>query len=147
MNRKDIFRLIGISLVAASILTSCYFAATPVAHVIATANPGSTIVPTVLPTMTSTMPPTVQPTTTSTVAEIPTLTTQLAPQLIPTLNAFCRIGPGTAYYQITFLQKGMVYTVIGRNSLNTWWKIQVPGTNGCWVGDANVSKQVRWIKL
>jgi hypothetical protein len=65
----------------------------------------------------------------------------LAAQVIPNLNAYCRKGPGTSYDQVTVLQKGMAYNSIGRNSLNSWWQIQVPGKPDCWVGDANVDKQ------
>jgi hypothetical protein len=68
-------------------------------------------------------------------------TGQLSPQVIPTLNAFCRKGPGTLYDQVTVLQDGTAYNVIGRNSLNTWWQIQLPGNQSCWVGDSNVGKQ------
>ncbi|HTX89866.1 MAG TPA: right-handed parallel beta-helix repeat-containing protein [Anaerolineales bacterium] len=62
-------------------------------------------------------------------------------QVIPTLNAFCRKGPGTLYDQISVLQKGTAYNVIGRNGQNTWWQIQGPDGKDCWVGDANVSRQ------
>ena len=71
----------------------------------------------------------------------PTATAQLAAQVIPNLNAFCRRGPGTLYDQVSVLQKGTAYTVIGRTSQNTWWQIQGPGGKDCWVGDANVGKQ------
>ena len=70
-----------------------------------------------------------------------TPTAQLAAVVIPTLNAFCRKGPGTLYDQVMVLQKGTAYNVIGRDSLNSWWQIQTTGSNTCWVGDANVSKQ------
>jgi uncharacterized protein YgiM (DUF1202 family) len=70
-----------------------------------------------------------------------TPTAQLAAVVIPTLNAFCRKGPGTLYDQVMVLQKGTAYNVTGRDSLNSWWQIQTTGSNTCWVGDANVSKQ------
>ena len=78
-------------------------------------------------------------TPTDTAAATPTA--QLAAEVIPTLNAFCRKGPGTLYDQVMVLQKGTAYNVIGRDSLNSWWQIQTTGSNACWVGDANVSKQ------
>jgi hypothetical protein len=80
-------------------------------------------------------------TPTGTSTETTTPTVQLAAQVIPTLNAYCRKGPGTAYDQETVLQKGTVYNAIGRNRLNSWWQIQVPGKPNCWVGDANVGRQ------
>jgi uncharacterized protein YgiM (DUF1202 family) len=61
--------------------------------------------------------------------------------VIPTLNAYCRKGPGTSYDAITFLLAGSVYNVTGRNSLNNWWQVQAPGNVGCWVGEATVTKQ------
>jgi hypothetical protein len=70
-----------------------------------------------------------------------TPTAQLAAVVIPTLNAYCRKGPGTLYDQVMVLQKGTAYNVIGRDSLNSWWQIQASGSTACWVGDANVSKQ------
>jgi len=66
---------------------------------------------------------------------------QLTAQVIPSINAYCRKGPGTDYYQITFLQQGTAYNVTGRNSLNTWWQIQAPGNLTCWMGDPNPTKQ------
>jgi len=93
------------------------------------------------PTLT-TAPSVAEPATpTLTATEKATPNSQLAAQVIPTLNAYCRKGPGTMYTKITFIQTGKAYNVIGRNSQNTWWQIQVPGTNDCWVGDANVGKQ------
>jgi hypothetical protein len=62
-------------------------------------------------------------------------------QVVPTLNAFCRKGPGTLYDQVSVLYKGLTYDVIGRDSLNKWWQVQGPGNKDCWVGDANVGKQ------
>ena len=70
-----------------------------------------------------------------------TPTVQFAPQVIPNVNAYCRKGPGTLYDQVTVLQMGTAYNVIGRDSQNTWWQVQAPGNPDCWVGNANVSRQ------
>ncbi len=128
------FRLFGSSLVAVFILASCTATATP----LATANPTATPTPipptatfTPVPSMTET--PTLVPTATDT--EPPTPTIQLTPQVNPGMNAYCRKGPGTNYYAITFLQAGTSYNVIGQNGLNTWWLVQAPGNVTCWVGD------------
>ena len=86
---------------------------------------------TVTPTLAILQIVTNTPTVSATGTAIPT--GQLSPQVIPTLNAFCRKGPGTLYDQVTVLQDGTAYTVIGRDSLNTWWEIQLPGSQSCWV--------------
>jgi hypothetical protein len=83
-------------------------------------------------------------TDTPTPADTSTATAQLAPFVIPHVNAFCRIGPGTLYNQVTVLLKGTSYNAIGRNSQGStdlWWLVQAPGSKDCWVGDANVDKQ------
>ena len=155
MDRKDFtFKLIGISLNVAFILAACNASATPAAQATQTASPVP-IVPTetatVVPTVAETAAPTVAPTPTTaptvvatsapgTPAAVPTLQSSAA-QVVPTLNAYCRKGPGTSYDAITFLQTGSAYNVTGRISLNTWWQVQAPGNVSCWVGDATVSKQ------
>jgi len=61
--------------------------------------------------------------------------------VIPSINAFCRKGPGSGYYEITYLQQGTAYNVIGQNGLKTWWLVQAPGNVTCWVGDPGASLQ------
>jgi hypothetical protein len=56
------------------------------------------------------------------------------------MNAYCRKGPGTDYDAITYLVSGTAYNVIGRNSLNTWWLVQVPGNVTCWTGAPGTSQ-------
>jgi hypothetical protein len=51
------------------------------------------------------------------------------------MDAYCRKGPGTDYFSITYLQAGDNYNVIGQNGLQTWWLVQVPGNVTCWMGD------------
>ena len=140
--RTLIFKLVGISLTAAFILTSCSVAATPVESASATAPlqaSQNTVVPTttftLVPSMTdtATLVPTYTPTLTAT--EPPTPTFELTPQVNPGMNAYCRKGPGTYYYAITFLQAGTNYNLIGQNGLNTWWLVQVGKKVTCWIGD------------
>jgi uncharacterized protein YraI len=144
-----------ISLVAVYILSSCSGAA-PLA-VPATAAPSptslnqgisSTEFPTDTPAGTSTIAPTLTDTTapvaTATEAATPTAAAATAissstAQVVPTLNPYCRKGPGTSYDAITFLTKGNPYNVIGRDGLNSWWLVQAPGNVKCWVGGANVN--------
>jgi hypothetical protein len=141
MRKRNLFyELVGSSLVAAFVLTSCNAAATPpaTASVAATQSP---VVPTqtatIAPTLTETPIPLPTDTLTPTATEPPTPTFQLTPQVNPGMNAFCRKGPGTGYYAITYLQVGTYYDVIGQNGINTWWLVQVPqvGNITCWMGD------------
>jgi hypothetical protein len=129
-------KLIGIGLVAAFVLTSCNAAATPVATADATATLVASPNP-VEPTTTATAAPTVAdtPTPVATATQAATDTAISTPQVNPGMNAYCRKGPGTGYYAITFLQAGTFYNVTGQNGLGTWWLVQVPGNITCWMGD------------
>ena len=150
LTNNGVNNLIAFSLVAAYIFSSCSPAATVIAPTTvkastsplnptgsgsepATSTPAATLTPAPTPTETSLA------TTAATQSASPT--SQTAAEVIPTLNAFCRKGPGTSYVQITFLLKGDSYDVIGRDSLNLWWLVKAPGEVSCWVGDANVIRQ------
>jgi uncharacterized protein YgiM (DUF1202 family) len=156
MYRKQISsRLVGLSLIAILILTACNAAATPVAQPTQTASavpivPSATpIVATATPTVTPTLAETATPSTTTapTANSSSPAPQSTAPgstsgaQVIPTLNAYCRKGPGTGYIATTFLLTGNPYNVTGRDGLKSWWQVQAPGNVNCWVGDANVTKQ------
>jgi hypothetical protein len=147
-NTPTSYSLIGIVLVAVFMLVSCSPAATPLAPatVVATqppvpvlAAPTATQPP--VPTATDTPAPAATATTAPTSTLAATATTHLTAQLIPTINAYCRKGPGTYYYEITYLQQGTAYNVVGRNSLNTWWLVQAPGNVTCWTGDPGATQQ------
>ena len=134
------YKLIGFNLAAALILTSCNFASSSVSPSSAASTqlplpnpvvPTETVV--ALPSFTDT--PTPVSTATPAATEIATPTTQLNAQVNPGMNAYCRKGPGTGYYSITYLQAGNNYNVIGRNGMNTWWLVQAPGNVNCWMGD------------
>jgi hypothetical protein len=142
--------LIGMILVAAFILSSCTAATQTVAPITQEASPSPLIqagsgsesatntpavVASAAPIATDTLAPTLAAT------EAATSTPQMAAQVIPTLNAYCRKGPGTDYHPITFLMKGTTYNVIGRDSLDSWWLIEAPGNVNCWVIDTQVNKQ------
>ena len=99
----------------------------------------STATATTVPAVTEPSTPPATATLAATAIAVPT--TQLTAQVIPSINAYCRKGPGTGYYEITYLQTGTAYNVIGRNSINTWWQIQAPGNIQCWMGDPKASKQ------
>lgn len=148
--RKNPFTLIGVSLVAAIILTSCQSAA-PAGTQPAPAASLNPIVPaatdTVAPAATATTAPTATEAPTATVTTAPAATNTLAPtastsaQVIPSINAYCRKGPGTGYFTITYLQKGTAYNVVGRTDTNTWWLVQATASITCWEGDPNASLQ------
>jgi len=144
--RIGFYELIGISLVAALILTSCNFAAISSVPASATATPMASpdpAVPTVTATAGSSVTDTATPISTATLAptEPATSTPSLIAQVNPGMNAYCRKGPGTGYYSITFLQVGTFYNVIGRDGLGTWWLVQVPPNLNCWMGDPTAVTQ------
>jgi hypothetical protein len=154
---KLLLRRFWISLLAAFMVMACQFSITPV-------TPGAggnaslptgqkTVAPvatdTLLPTATNTREPTATDTPLPTDTEVPpptateppppTHTLQDKAQVVPTVNAFCRKGPGTGYFAITFLQMGVAYNVVGRNDLKTWWLVQLNEKVQCWVSDPKAS--------
>ena len=145
--RKTIFyKIYCISLATAFVLSSCTVAATPMASIRATATPLASPDPEV-PTTTVPVGPsaTDTPATVSTDTPAATLpaapTAELTPQVNPGMNAYCRKGPGTYYFAVTFLQAGNNYTVIGRDGLDTWWLVQVTPNVSCWMGDPTTVTQ------
>jgi hypothetical protein len=70
----------------------------------------------------------------------PTPTAPAAPQAKITKNAFCRKGPGTAYFDVTSLAAGTQVQVEGRtDSALRWWWVLIPGgSDHCWVSDSNL---------
>lgn len=154
---KLLSRLAGIGLVVGITLAACTGAGTPVVQPTPTATPvpippsptpiAATAAP-VVPAATSTVIPTLTETpgapTVNSTAPAPQSTAPAGSsgaQVIPTLNAYCRKGPGTSYDAITFLQTGSPYSVTGRDGLSSWWQVRAPGNVTCWVGDANVTRQ------
>ena len=138
ITRKILLKMIGVALAAAFILSACNTAASvapassrPSAAALALpALPAATA--TSVPVATETSPPTI--TATPTAAATATPTVQPVAQVVPNVNAYCRKGPGTAYEQVTILNSGTAYSVIGRNDLNTWWLVQLWGDVTCWTG-------------
>ncbi len=140
IKKGKISYLIGITLFTVFIQTSCTSVASPVASPVSTTTmltspnpvvPTETVV--ALPSVTDT--PTPVSTATQAPTEMPSPTLQLTPQVNPGMNAYCRKGPGTDYFSVTFLQAGNNYNVVGQDGLETWWLVQGPGNVTCWVGD------------
>ena len=151
---NSLYRFAQVGLIAAFLLVSCSPTATQAvpASAIATQPPAaSPVAPTATipaaPTATNTAAPTVPatavPTATAapTASSAPTAAGQSTAQIVPSINAYCRKGPSSNYYQITYLLKGNAYNVIGRDATNSWWLVQAPGNVTCWVGDPNATKQ------
>ncbi len=157
--KNETMKIIGISLVAALILSSCSAVAGTAAPVTSAAtqvppNQGQTSAPvptntpstsvTAVPTETKTVAPTVVPTEPATPANSATPAppvSQGAAQVIPNFNPYCRKGPAANYHAITFLIKGTAYNVIGRDSASSWWQVQAPGNVSCWVASTDVTRQ------
>jgi hypothetical protein len=59
-----------------------------------------------------------------------------------TKNAFCRKGPGTAYFDVTAFEQGKSVIPEGRNDSDPrWWWVLLPDKQDhCWVSDATVDK-------
>jgi hypothetical protein len=133
MNKRNVFaKLIESSVVAAFLLASCNTMASPAG----TASPTTLLNPgTSTTTATSIASATVPPTPAPTATELSTLTPQLTPMTNPGMNAYCRRGPGTGYYIVTYLHVGTNYTIIAQNGLNTWYLVQVSKNVSCWMGD------------
>ncbi|HVM71151.1 MAG TPA: SH3 domain-containing protein [Anaerolineales bacterium] len=151
---NSIYRLAGFGLIAIFLLVSCSPAATQGVPAGATATQppaASPVAPTATvpaaPTMTNTAAPTATATAAQTATTAPAATSaptaagQGNAQIVPSINAYCRKGPSSNYYQITFLMKGNAYNVVGRDATNSWWLVQAPGNVTCWVGDPNATKQ------
>ena len=107
---KMFFRLTGIALAAAFILSGC--------NAVATVAPAPASALPVLPSATATSAPTVTepplatvaPTATDTATAVPTATLPPVAQVIPSVTAYCRSGPGSNYNQITTVTAGRLTT-------------------------------------
>ena len=146
MDTKNTFpKLIGIALAAAFFLSAYNTAATTVAPVPSLPTGTATPFP-VLPSATApttpvaTVTPILTAAATATAPATATPIVQSVAQVIPYTNAYCRKGPGSGYDPVTYLISGTTYNVVGRNSLNTWWLIQVPGNVTCWTGAPGASQ-------
>jgi hypothetical protein len=147
LKMKVPFELIGTGLAAVLILASCQLpgsTAAPAATQPAPTNPPAPAA-TATPVPAATDTPAPADTATATTAPAPTdtpaPTAQVVAQVVPSINAYCRKGPGTGYFAIFSLQKGTAYNVIGRTDTNTWWLVQASPSLACWEGDPNASLQ------
>jgi len=131
IKRIGFSKLAGLSLAVAFILASCN-AAAPAATAA-----GSATLTSPAPSATATVAAsaTASSTPSPTIPAPDTPTPQLTPQANPGMNAYCRRGPGTGYYAVTFLKVGTFYDIIGQNGLGTWWLVKVTPTVSCWMGD------------
>src|ERR1035437_41563 len=125
MSKRILFyKIIGFSLAGVFILASCNAAVTP---------PGATATPLPspspqAPTATASAVPLVTDTPTPVSTATPAPTAQLTPQVNPGMNVYCRKGPGTDYFIVTYLQAGNNYPVVGRDGQGKWWLIQFTPT-------------------
>jgi uncharacterized protein YgiM (DUF1202 family) len=153
VNKKNgLYKLLVIGMITAFILSSCSaapIAAGPTTLAVPPTASNSTEVPTNAPAVTATAVPVSTDTSTPAATATQEVTSPAATtvantpvaQVVPTLNAYCRKGPGIGYHAITFLMNGTAYNVIGRDSQSTWWQIQAPGNVTCWVVGTSMNKQ------
>jgi hypothetical protein len=59
--------------------------------------------------------------------------TPSAPTLVLIQNANCRIGPGQLYEVLTSMLAGDSLPILGRDEQGTWWLVQLPGGERCWI--------------
>jgi hypothetical protein len=154
LNKKIQFKLIANTALIALLLAACQAAPTtagpataaPATVAPATVAPATAAPATTAPVATATPPPTDTATPAPVATQAPAATATSAPvassgtaQVTPSINAYCRKGPGTGYFSMTYLTKGSSYSVVGQNGVNTWWLVQATSSITCWVGDPNAS--------
>ncbi len=77
---------------------------------------------------TATLEPTPAVTATPTITATPS-----TPTLVLIQNANCRIGPGQLYQVLTSVLEGDSLPILGRNEDGTWWLVQLPSGERCWI--------------
>ena len=93
-----------------------------------------TLVPGILLVISDT--PTLIPSDTPVITDTPT---PFAMVFTPGINANCRSGPGSIYAVVDVAMRGIAYLLDGRNLANSWVRIMLLPTQGCWV-DGTIGK-------
>jgi hypothetical protein len=80
--------------------------------------------------------------------EVATPTPEL-PVFTPSLNAYCRSGPGTTHNSVSLAMEGRAYQVEARSPDGTWYLIRVSATAACWVfsGTGSSSGNISGIRV
>ena len=104
-----------------------------------TATPTETVTPTATSTHTPTSTRTPTKTLTPTETRTPTVTPVESPVAVPTVQAYCRYGPGTCYLPADDLFPGDRALVIGRNANGTWLLITLEKDGrSCWASSSTL---------
>ncbi len=91
--------------------------------------PTPTDTPTGTPTATATVTPTPSDTPTVTPTPTETLTpTPRVPSVVVNASLYVRVGPGTGYETLSYLNEGTRVNIIGQNFDGTWWQIPFAST-------------------
>jgi hypothetical protein len=99
------------------------------------------------PTPVGPSPTPVNPTSTPTPVD-PTFTPTPVPAVFyPGFNAYCRSGDDTSFPWFDIAMKGIAYPIDGRNFENTWLRIMITNSRGCWVLASSGSASLDTTKL
>jgi hypothetical protein len=78
----------------------------------------------------------------------PTFTPTPVPALFyPDFNAYCRQGDDLSFPWFDIAMKGTSYPIDGRNFDNTWLRIMISNSRGCWVLSSSGSASLDTAKL
>jgi len=78
----------------------------------------------------------------------PTFTPTPVPAVFyPSFNAYCRSGDDTSFPWFDIAMKGSAYPIDGRNFDNTWLRIMITNSRGCWVLASSGSASLDTAKL
>ncbi len=69
----------------------------------------------------------------------PLTPTPSVPQVSITTATDCRAGPGFLYDVLYTLPSGQTAVILGKDTLDNYWIIQVPGKNTCWLSGQNAT--------
>ena len=101
-------------------------------------------------TLTNTTTPSLTPSRTITVTQTATGTftpTPVPAVFYPGFNAYCRSGDDTSFPWFDIAMKGSAYPIDGRNFDNTWLRIMITNSRGCWVLASSGSASLDTAKL
>jgi uncharacterized protein YraI len=129
---------------AVFLLTACTLPTTPTSApptITASAQPSSTALPPMTPSVTSTP----LPTATASLTPVPPVASLKATVTADLLS--CRYGPGPNYLFLYGLRKGANIVLNGRTNADNWHWVYVEGKSPCWVNTRYIDVHGEWLGL
>jgi hypothetical protein len=83
--------------------------------------------------LTATTASTATPTSTQTQSPPTATLTPQAPQVRANLDVNCRYGPSQVFDSLGALLQGQTAPILGSNSDQSWWVVELPAVKQCWV--------------